>query len=184
MLEPRVFWHVRRWEGAALAVLAAIGGVLLIGGAVTYASTRSGISREVVSATATTLALAFSCLSVASTLRLLAVRRVERHALPIALTTAVLGLVVLGFGLHLLATRLIANGYTVTLVARVASPLGIGTTALALSAVLRGTLGIASARPLQAVDEGVGEAGRCEGVAMEEQGRLDQLEFHQRERAR
>jgi hypothetical protein len=156
-----------------LGILAAVGGGLLIGAAVTYASTRNAVSRETVSAMATTLALAFSCLSVASTLRLLAVRRRERHALPIALATALLGLIVLGFGLHLLATRLLANGYTLVLLGRIVSPLGIGTTALALSAVLRGTLGIVSPRQLQPPDEGVGEPIRGHGVAVDEQSRLD-----------
>ncbi len=173
MLEPGAFWHIRRSEGIVLAALAAVGGFLLVGAAVTYASTRNGFSREVVSATATTLTLAFSCLSVASTLRLLTVRRREPHALPIALATALLGLIVLGFGLHLLATRLVANGYTLMLMGRMVSPLGIGTTALALSAILRGTLGLVSPRPLQPSDDGVDEPGRGEVIAVEEESRLD-----------
>ncbi len=173
MPEPRPFWRIRRGEGAALGILATLGGVTLIGAAVTYASTRSGVSREAASTTATTLALAFSCLSVASTLRLLAARRAERHALPIALVTALFGLIVLGFGLHLLVTRLVANGYTWMLMSRIMPPLGIGTTALALCAILRGTLGLVTPRLLQPPDEGVGEAGRGTRVAVEEQSRLD-----------
>jgi hypothetical protein len=140
-----------------------------------YASTRGAFSREVAVATVNLASLAFSCLCVASTLRLVAVRRPERHALPIAAGAALFGAALIGFGLHLFGTRLIANGYTFVLLSRVAPLLTVGVVTLSLSAVLRGVVGLVEEQRagLEPRHERVGEPVGGVGGGVEEQRRLD-----------
>jgi hypothetical protein len=130
--------RLERAASACLQVLLLVVGGVLVAAAVVYGSTRSGFSREMVTVAANIAALGLTSLGLATLLHTLARGRAVPGAGALGWALALCGALLTAQGLALLATRLLANGFTLILMSRVLPLLALGLVSFTVAALMRG----------------------------------------------